>query len=404
MELIKGSYIMKLNKTIRNLMLIILVLFLMAKTASAATCGGAVQCNCGDTLIENQTMWYDLNDCPGYGLIIGADSITLDGNGHLIDGDGVGGSEYGIYLDNKEGVTIKNCNVQQFFYAGIYLCNGSNNNILIDNSANNENGRGFFLFNNSNHNVLTNNTANNNRVHGIELEHSSNNVLTGNTANENNQFGIELYDSSNQNVLIDNIVKNNLWCGIWLASSFYNVLTDNTANNNHYEGIYLKYSCNNKISSNYLIKNNMYGAYLRFDSQYNTLWNNIFIDNDVNAYEGSDANNNNWSLSDTGNFWFDFEANPGYPDYYEIPGPGDGIDWHPLHSPPYTCGDVNADGEVNVADVVYLINYLFINGPPPDCEPTTACGDVNLDGKVDIADVVYLINYLFINGPEPCNP
>jgi parallel beta-helix repeat protein len=234
MELIKGSYIVKQNKTIRNLMLIILVLFLVAKTASAATCGGAVQCNCGDTLMESQTMWYDLDDCSGYGLIIGADSITLDGNGHLIDGDGVGGSEYGIYLDNKEGVTIKNCNVQQFSLAGIYLCNGSNNNVLIDNFANNENGRGIFLFNSSNHNVLTNNTANNNRVHGIELEYSSFNTLTGNTANENNQFGIELYDSSNNNVLVDNIVKNNLWCGIWLASSFNNVLTGNTANNNHY--------------------------------------------------------------------------------------------------------------------------------------------------------------------------
>ena len=394
---------MKQRGIIGNFTLIILILFTMAKTASAATCGGAVQCNCGDTLTESQTMWYDLNDCPGCGLIIGADSITLDGNGHLIDGDSVGSSEYGIYLDNKEGVTIKNCKVQQFSLAGIYLCNYSNNNLLIDNSANNKNGRGIFLFNNSNDNVLTNNTANRNRVHGIELEYSSFNTLTGNTANENNQFGIELYDSSNNNVLVDNIVKNNLWCGIWLASSSYNALTGNTANNNHYEGILLKYSCNNNISSNYLIRNNMYGAYLRFDSQYNTLWNNIFIDNGVTAYEGSDANNNNWDLSDTGNYWSDFEGNPGYPDHYEIPGPGDGIDWHPLESPPYTCGDANADGEVDIEDVIYLINYLFINGPPPECEPITACGDVNNDGQVNIADVVYLINYFFMGGPPPCN-
>jgi hypothetical protein len=69
----------------------------------------------------------------------------------------------------------------------------------------------------------------------------------------------------------------------------------------------------------------------------------------------------------------------------------------------FICGDVNKDGKINVADVVYLINYLFIVGPPPQCEPVTACGDVNKDGKIDVIDVVYLINYLFANGPPPGN-
>lgn len=61
-------------------------------------------------------------------------------------------------------------------------------------------------------------------------------------------------------------------------------------------------------------------------------------------------------------------------------------------------GDCNDDEVVNSADVVYLINYLFIDGPAP--EPL-GVGDVNCDGAVNSADVVYLINYLFINGPEP---
>jgi photosystem II stability/assembly factor-like uncharacterized protein len=62
-------------------------------------------------------------------------------------------------------------------------------------------------------------------------------------------------------------------------------------------------------------------------------------------------------------------------------------------------GDANADGAIDIADVVYLINYLFTNGPAP--EPLEA-GDANCDGLVDIADAVYLINYLFIDGPPPC--
>jgi bacillopeptidase F len=61
-------------------------------------------------------------------------------------------------------------------------------------------------------------------------------------------------------------------------------------------------------------------------------------------------------------------------------------------------GDVDGNGTIDGADVVFLINYLFVDGPAP--VPLLA-GDANCDGKVDILDVVYLINYLFIDGPEP---
>ena len=60
--------------------------------------------------------------------------------------------------------------------------------------------------------------------------------------------------------------------------------------------------------------------------------------------------------------------------------------------------DVTSDEAVNILDVVYLINYIFIDGPPPS--PLKA-GDVNRDCVVDIEDVVYLINYLFLSGPPP---
>ncbi len=68
------------------------------------------------------------------------------------------------------------------------------------------------------------------------------------------------------------------------------------------------------------------------------------------------------------------------------------------------CGDANGDGEVAPSDIVYLINYMFRSGPPPECQPITSCGDLDLDGAVDSGDVIYLINYMYRNGPSPCYP
>jgi hypothetical protein len=71
----------------------------------------------------------------------------------------------------------------------------------------------------------------------------------------------------------------------------------------------------------------------------------------------------------------------------------------------YECGpalgDVNADGLIDVADVIYIINYVFKGGPDPVCSPIVICSDVNSDGEVSISDVVYLINYLYHTGPPP---
>jgi hypothetical protein len=63
------------------------------------------------------------------------------------------------------------------------------------------------------------------------------------------------------------------------------------------------------------------------------------------------------------------------------------------------CGDCTGDGSVNVDDVVYLLGYLFRQGPAPD---PLCRGDANCDGTADAADMVYLINYFFRYGPAPC--
>jgi hypothetical protein len=51
-----------------------------------------------------------------------------------------------------------------------------------------------------------------------------------------------------------------------------------------------------------------------------------------------------------------------------------------------------------LGDVVYILDYLFREGPPP--YPFVS-GDVNCDGTVSLGDVVYLQNYLWKGGPPP---
>ncbi|MFH1686649.1 MAG: FG-GAP-like repeat-containing protein [bacterium] len=62
------------------------------------------------------------------------------------------------------------------------------------------------------------------------------------------------------------------------------------------------------------------------------------------------------------------------------------------------CGDANGDGVgPDIADLVYLVNYMFNGGPVP---PLLEMTDVDGNGVgPDIADLVYLVNYMFNGGP-----
>lgn len=95
-------------------------------------------------------------------------------------------------------------------------------------------------------------------------------------------------------------------------------------------------------------------------------------------------------------------SEPGYPRADSITREG----WVCNVHPDDIIGDANGDGSVSVSDVVYLIDYLFKNGPAPD--PLWK-GDVNGYCGVTLSDIVYLNYYLFSGGAPPqlnfsCSP
>jgi len=66
------------------------------------------------------------------------------------------------------------------------------------------------------------------------------------------------------------------------------------------------------------------------------------------------------------------------------------------------CGDTNGDGVVDIGDAVFLLHYIFEDGPAPS---PLCIGDVGgafgSDGATNVADAVFLITYIFRHGPAP---
>jgi len=62
-------------------------------------------------------------------------------------------------------------------------------------------------------------------------------------------------------------------------------------------------------------------------------------------------------------------------------------------------GDVNDDGTINSADLIYMVNYIFKSGPDP--LPMRTVGDANCTGGLGGSDIIYLVNYIFKGGQPP---
>lgn len=121
---------------------------------------------------------------------------------------------------------------------------------------------------------------------------------------------------------------------------------------------------------------------IKTDSTGHTIWSRIF---------GGEYEEYGYSVQQTLDSGYIVS---GYSTSYD----GKDIDVYLIKVAPYQRGDANRDGIIDLGDVVYLINYLYRDGPPPN---PLAAGDANWNQCVNIGDVLYLINYLYRQGPAP---
>ncbi|MCP4634236.1 MAG: hypothetical protein GY855_15025 [candidate division Zixibacteria bacterium] len=64
----------------------------------------------------------------------------------------------------------------------------------------------------------------------------------------------------------------------------------------------------------------------------------------------------------------------------------------------FVCGDIDGLEGINILDIVFLINYVYKDGPAP--EPLIS-GEMDGISPINILDIVLLINNVYKNGPEP---
>jgi len=108
---------------------------------------------------------------------------------------------------------------------------------------------------------------------------------------------------------------------------------------------------------------------------------------DGNSYELASA----LDVTDTATYYWRLKPHgaPAYDCLYAV---------NVLAVQPTGCGDANGDLQINIADAIFLLNYVFKGGAAPD---PLCIGDADLNGIINIADVVRVINYVFKGGPPP---
>ena len=74
--------------------------------------------SCGEVIEQSVKLTSNL-DCKTDGIIIGADGVTVDLNGHTISGPGVSTSKVGLMLSDQDNANIVGPGIVQNFQAGV---------------------------------------------------------------------------------------------------------------------------------------------------------------------------------------------------------------------------------------------------------------------------------------------
>ena len=262
-----------------------------------AAAAPAVTVSCGEVITVDTKLANDLVDCPRHGIMIGAPNITLDLNGHRIDGDGVpfepcpadepcdvgianSGLRDGTAVNGEgfPGVTIKNGSVREFPEVGVYITNTRKNIVrAVATSTSPFHSDGVHL-RGCTHCRVMDSSASGYSV-GMVIERSTD-VQVDNVHIQGNTFagllvalsehveiirstisdtfegdGIALIDDSDDNVVRHNVVSGSFGGIVLVEGSDGNLVRGNSVHDNMFAGVAVVGSDRNVIDRNKIMRN-----------------------------------------------------------------------------------------------------------------------------------------------------
>ena len=225
----------------------------------------AVHVTCGQTIMVSTVLDSDVGPCPGIGIRIGADNVTLDLNGHRVfgaPGNGTPSSpQIGIEtVNHQSGVTIRNGTVTEFD-TGIFLFGGGHNTVSEMDVFRNHGRLGLIW------------------GEGIQMYLSDDNRIVRNRIVDNGPFdGVVVFDGS-RNLIDSNLIQGNRLMvtgtaaqrtiGVWISfigdePTVGNIISNNTIDFNGLDGVQLAGGTSGaRVLNNQITRNGLVGGSIR---------------------------------------------------------------------------------------------------------------------------------------------
>ena len=262
--------------------LAVIVIVVLASVIALSGAEAASNVSCGDRITANTTLHEDLVNCPNNGLIVRADDVTLDLNGHTIDGNGVPNPscpsvtnfcDFGVAFSGHDGITVKHGTVRQFeggvgafrtrdtrllglsapnnTFGDIGIANAAR--VLVRNCSGNRStsaeGNGLGLF--DSHHIRVLNSSFRHNVHaGIKPVGSTSSLIKGNLVARNGDEGLLMEGGKGFRVRANRFVGNG--GGITLGPGSRNVITGNRISRGH-DGIRIEKGHGNLVAGNVVV-------------------------------------------------------------------------------------------------------------------------------------------------------
>jgi parallel beta-helix repeat protein len=263
--------------------LVLLAAALAMAVAGFMALGGssahAAKVGCGAKITKDTTLHKDLVNCPNNGILIGADNVTLDLNGHTIDGNGthdrtcdpvIHFCDFGVAFALHHGITVKHGSIRAFeggvlpfrtsrvrllglstsrnHFFGIAVANSFR--ILIKNSSGDRStsheGEGLGLF--DSHRIRVLNSSFRHNVHvGIKPVRSTKGVIKGNLMARNGDEGFLMEEGDGFQIRRNLVARNG--GGITLGPGSHNVITGNRVSHGR-DGIRIEKGHGNLVAHN----------------------------------------------------------------------------------------------------------------------------------------------------------